>query len=345
MSVDDGVVRVAAEDYLDVTTRVLTGLGCPPEPARVQGEQLLAGDLRGHPSHGLRRLETLAQRIRAGVLDPAAEARLEWTTPAVLTVDGRRGLGPPAAHAAVDGLIERMGETGVAAGAVRNANHLGMLAPYVERIADRGGVGLALTTSEALVHPWGGSEAMVGTNPVALAVPTGGEPLVLDMATGQISMGKVLDHAARGVALPEGAAVDSDGNPTTDAAAAAEGAISPFGGPKGYGLAVAVELMVAALTGTALGRDVTGTLDATSVCTKGDLLVVFDVERFGGFDPTALQGYVDDLRATPPAPGSSGVSVPGDRVRRVTEENRRAGVPLADATWQRARHLLEHAAT
>src|SRR6185436_8230226 len=151
-------------------------------------------------------------------------------------------------------------QQGVVTVAVRNANHLGLLAPYVERCAEAGLIGIVLTTSEALVHPWGGAAAQVGTNPIAVAVPAEPAPFVFDMATGAVSMGKILDHRNRGVPLEPGWAIDGAGRPTLDAAAAAGGAIAPFGGAKGYGLGLAFELLVGAVTGSALGRAVSGTL-------------------------------------------------------------------------------------
>lgn len=209
------LLRVSVEEHLALSTHVLTGLGVPEAAAREQAELLLEGDLRGHASHGLRRLDMLAQRLRSGAVRASARPTSTWTTASVLVVDGDGGLGPPVARRAVEELLNKVAETGVAVAAVRNANHLGMLAPYVESMAAAGVIGLALTTSEALVHPWGGTRAMVGTNPLAVAVPVPGEdPVVLDMATGQVSRGKVLDHAARGLPLAPGDAVDSAGVPT-----------------------------------------------------------------------------------------------------------------------------------
>ncbi|GAA4553481.1 Ldh family oxidoreductase [Pseudonocardia xishanensis] len=325
------MLRVPADDHLAVTIRVLSALGAPERPAREQAAMLLEGDLRGHASHGIRRLPVLAGRIRNGVCAPGAEPELRWSTSSVLVVDGHTGLGPPVAHRAVDALLERVAETGIAVAAIRRAGHLGMLAPYVERLAAAGLCGVATTTSEALVHPWGAAPAMLGTNPIAAAVPTGGEPVVLDMATGQISRGKVLDHAQRGAPLPDGAAVDAEGRPTTDATAALDGAISPVGGPKGYALSLALELLVASLTGTALGRDVRGTLDTTDPVTKGDLLIAFDPAAFGG--GTALTPFLDELRGLAPAPGSSGVQIPGDRARATRAANLADGVPVDPGTW------------
>jgi len=337
----DGVLVVGPGEHRALSVCVLTVLGTPESAAGEQADMLLEGDLRGHPSHGLRRLDMLVQRIRAGVVRPAAEPTLDWATQAVLRVGGGHGLGPPTAHRAVEALLTRVRETGVAVAAIRDSNHLGMLAPYVERMAADGIIGIATTTSEALVHPWGGRRAMVGTNPIALAIPTPSEPLVLDMATGQISMGKVLSHAARRVPLPAGAAVDEHGDPTTDAAAAAKGAISPFGGPKGYALAVTLELLVASLTGSALGRHVHGTLDPADVCNKGDVIIALAPEVFGAGASAAVQEYLDDLRAEPPAPGHLSVAVPGDRARSTRRRHLATGVPVAKVTWQRATSLAD----
>lgn len=335
------VLRVSAEQHRALSMQVLTGLGVPEADARAQADLLLEGDLRGHPSHGLRRLDMLAQRLRSGAVNASARPTSTWRTSSVLVVDGDGGLGPPIARATVEQLVARVAETGVAVAAVRNANHLGMLAPYVEWMALKGVVGIALTTSEALVHPWGGTRAMVGTNPLAVAVPVPGEePVVLDMATGQVSRGKVLDHAARGLPLNPGDAVDAAGVATTDAAAAVDGAISPFGGAKGYALGVVLEVLVATLTRTALGEDVRGTLDATEAPTKGDLFIALDPRSFGPGE-AAVAGYLAALRDTRPAPGHEAVLVPGDRARRTRAANLATGVPVSSGTWELAGRLSD----
>jgi len=324
MDVAAATERIAVPRYLVVTAGIL-----------------LEGDLRGHPSHGLRRLDVLVQRIRNGLAQPATQPALTWSADGVLNVDGRMGLGPPVAFRALDALAGRVARTGIAVAAIRDANHLGMLAPYVELLAGKRLIGIGLTTSEALVHPWGGARAMVGTNPVAIAVPTAGPPVLLDMATGQISMGKVLDFAARGVPLPGGVAVDENGQPTTDANAAVRGAISPFGGAKGYALSVALEALVALLTRTALGPDVRGTLDATERCTKGDVFIAIDPRAVGAADTAALDAYLTLLRRSDPAPGHEAVTVPGDRARSAREQSLAGGVPVLSATWERVLAIAE----
>lgn len=349
------VVRVGAEQERELIEAVLVAAGAPAAPAALQAGWLLEGDLRGHASHGLQRLPVLVERVRRGLIDPAAEPRLSWAGPALGVLEGGRAFGPVAGCHAVDAACERARETGAAVVAVRDCNHLGLLAPYVERAAARGLIGIVLTTSEALVHPWGGARPMVGTNPIAIAVPAAPEPFVLDMATGATSRGKVLAHARSGAPLQDGWAVDAAGRPTTDARAALDGAISPFGGPKGFALGLALELLVGVLTATALGDAVTGTLDAETICNKGDVVICIDPARGGGGAGGAGAGaaggdarddgaarasaYLDALRATAPAEGTAGVSIPGDGARARRAAALRDGVELTAGVWEEAVRL------
>jgi LDH2 family malate/lactate/ureidoglycolate dehydrogenase len=177
------------------------------------------------------------------------------------------------------------------------------------------------------VHPWGGRGTLVGTNPIAIGVPSRDGAVSLDMSTGVVSAGKILGYAARGRKLPKGVGRRRRRAPTTDPRAAAAGAISPFGGAKGYALGLALESLVGLLTGTAFGQDVTGTLDTDHPTTKGDLMIVISAEAFGA-DPRsgALAAYLDEVRAS----GVEGrqVSVPGDRARRHRERGLSEGVDL-----------------
>lgn len=330
---------VDVEDERELIEQVLIRHGVPGPVAATQAEVLVEGDLRGQHSHGLQRLPVLVERLRRHLIDPHARPRFCWHSPAFALVDGRRGFGPAVGFEVVDALLER--QVPVAVAAVRGSNHLGMLAPYVERVAAAGAIGIVLTTSEALVHPWGGRRAMVGTNPIGVGVPTGGPPFVLDMSTGAISRGKVLGHALAGKALEPGWAVDADGEPTTDARRAVDGAVSPFGGPKGYALGLALELVVAACTGTETGERVLGTLDGEHPSTKGDLFVVLRPSGPGHDDFASRMGaYLDEIRHSPRATGAGRIDVPGDRARRRRAERQRAGVPIDDEVWKAAQELM-----
>ena len=333
----DTLIRVSARDERDVITAALIYHGALAEPAALQAQWLVEADLRGQSSHGIVRLPILVSRICGGLLAPNSEPVMKWRTDGILAVDGARGFGPVVATKALTLSYERAHEAGIVLVVVSNANHLGILSPYVENAAAQGLVALAWTTSEALVHPWGGRRAMVGTNPLAVAVPAQPTPFVLDMATGQVSMGKIIHYDQSGLALEPGWAVDDEGQPTTDAHAARAGAIAPFGGAKGFALGLAFEVLVGSLTNSALGRDVQGTLDDTAVCNKGDVFIVIDPGcATGGSRSDLISRYLDDLRSTPALPESEGVRIPGDRAAHDKSRRTSEGIELSSRSWNAA---------
>jgi L-2-hydroxycarboxylate dehydrogenase (NAD+) len=327
-----------AEPLRNTLQAVLVAHGVPDAHAVAQADLLLEAQMRGYTSHGLLRLPRIIERIVNGVSSPAASGSHEWVGDSFLRVDGERGLGPIVALAALEVLQVRARRTGIAIAAIRNSNHIGMLALYGERVARGGQILIASTTSEALVHPWGGQRALIGTNPLCIAIPGTPEPLVLDMATSLVSMGKIHDHADRGEAIPAGWALDAEGRPTTDPRAAKVGAIAPFGGAKGYALGLALELLVTSLAASAIGTAVGGTLDSHNVCNKGDVFIVIS-PRTNATVAAALRDYLDEIRASA-APGTGPVTIPGDRSRAARARSVADGVEVDDGLWQRILGLL-----
>ncbi|MFJ4175220.1 Ldh family oxidoreductase [Microbacterium sp. NPDC089696] len=333
-------VVVSAAEMEGVIAAVLRAHGATSHDATRQAQMLVEGELRGQPSHGVRRLPVLSERLRNGVSTSGMQPVVTWKGHSRVDIDGQACLGPVVAHHAMDLIVSAAREHGIAVASIRNAGHIGMLAPYVEHLATQSCVGVVLTVSEALVAPHGGSRAMVGTNPIGIGVPTADDPLILDMSTAAVSAGKVLDYAARGQALPSGWAVDAAGQPTTDAVAATMGAISAFGGAKGYALGVALELLVGVLAGSAFGRDVSGTLDVDLPPTKGDVFIAIPVQP----DSPALSAaaaYLSTLRQEG-APGSP-VLIPGDRARQLRAKRLEHGIPVDAQLWDQILEL--HAAS
>jgi LDH2 family malate/lactate/ureidoglycolate dehydrogenase len=216
-----------------------------------------------------------------------------------------------------------------------------MVGYYAERRALEGFCCLAFTTTEVLVHPFGGAEALVGTNPIAIGIPANPRPFVLDMATSVSAMGKIIAMKHRGEKIPEGWAVDKDGRPTTDPEEAIHGSLSPAGGPKGYGLGIAIAMLGGLLPGTEIGRKVLGTLDTDYRCTVGDLFILMDPKSFPGGETIAegVKGYLDDLRGSRPAVGFKQVMVPGDPEFRLREERLEKGIPHPEEVWHAAEQL------
>lgn len=331
-------MRVSHTDALRLATTLLEERRTPVEHAALQANVLVEAELKGHPSHGLQRLPRILTRIERGLIDPQTEGQQTWRSSSFLEVDGLKGLGPVVAASSLKQLSERAESSGIAVCGIRNSNHLGMLAHYVEWVAARGQVGIALSSSEALVHPHGGTRAVLGTNPLAIAVPTADRPAVIDLATGVVSMGKIYHHAANGIAIPLGWARDEAGHPTTDAQRATMGAIAPFGDAKGYALGMALELLVAALAGSALSPDVRGTLDANAVCNKGDVFVAIDI----GAQPDLmfrLSAYLDFVRASTPSDPKVPVAVPGDGAAERRREALSNGFEITPSLWQELNDL------
>lgn len=331
---------ISVEDLRNISENALLAQGVTAANARLQADLLIEAELRGLPSHGLQRLPRLVARLRAGLADPAASGVLCDTRPGVSTVDGERGLGPVVMMQAMERLTERSRAQGVVLAAIRNANHIGMLAYYAEAAAARNLIGIVLTTSEALVHPYGGTEAMLGTNPIAIGIPTGAAPFILDLATSRVSMGKIHHHALTGSPIPEDWAVDEQGRRTRDPQAAKSGAIGPFGEAKGYGLGLGVELLVAALAGSAFAPEVGGTLDATEVANKGDILILIDPAAGEG-SAAGLSVYLDRLRASRPENPALPVAVPGDGMRARRTRALTRGIELPNPLHDEIRTLAE----
>ncbi|MEO5807990.1 Ldh family oxidoreductase [Devosia sp.] len=329
---------VSVQECRSAALVVLEHAGVPAAAAALQADLLIEAELRAVPSHGLLRLERIIHRIGNGVASATATGAHEWRGDGFLAVDGQDGLGPVVAVSALKAIAARAKRTGIAVAAISRSNHIGMLAYYAEAIALGGQVGIVLSTSEALVHPYGGRQALLGTNPIAIGVPNGERPFVIDLATSLVSMGEIHDRAHRGQALPEGWALDEHGDATTDANAAKNGAIAPFGQAKGYALGLAFELLVTALTGAALGRDVMGTLDADRKANKGDVLIVIDPLSGQG---AAISAYLDAIRSAEPAAGFDQVLIPGERGRALKEQRLKDGLPLAESVWTRLRQMRD----
>lgn len=330
------MIKASVSAARTVMMAALHRAGVPGRNAAIQADLLLEAELRGRASHGLLRLPRVIERIRNGVADPVTMGKATWRASGFLEVDGEAGLGPVVAHAALDAVCARARETGIALAAIRNNNHIGMLALYAERVALEGQCLIALSTSEALVHPWGGRSAMLGTNPIAIGVPAEPAPFVLDMATSVVAMGKIHDYANRGKALEAGWALDDNGDPTTDAQAAKQGALAPFGDAKGYALGLAFEVLVAGLTASALGNNVTGTLDSTRPANKGDLFIVIDGSKAS---LPAVSDFLEAIRTCPPADPAQPVFVPGDRARIERQRSMEDGLSIATDVWSRIHEL------
>ena len=213
--------------------------------------------------------QVLAARIKKGLIRVNVDPEYIWSAESVLSVDGKDGLGPFIADSALERASTLVRQKGIVAVAIRNSSHIGMIGYYCEKRAREGLICIAMTESEALVHPHGGTKALVGTNPLAIGIPSETAPFVFDMATSTSAIGKIYASRHRGESIPLGWAIDAEGNRTTDRDAALKGFLTPAAGAKGYGLGISIGILAGLLPGAEIGRLVLGTLTPNRAAPKG----------------------------------------------------------------------------
>jgi L-2-hydroxycarboxylate dehydrogenase (NAD+) len=335
--------------------RVFRHLGVPEEEAILAADVLSAADRRGIDSHGVARLRTYYDLLGAGRINPRPRPRVVRETPSTATVDGDNGLGlviGPWANAVA---MEKAVAAGTGWVSVCNTNHYGIAGYYVMKAVERDLIGWSMTNTTRGVAPLWGAERMFGTNPIAIGFPAGTEPpVILDMATSTVAYGKIEIAVREGEPIPLGWAIDRDGRPTTDPRAMIEGgALVPLGsdrehgGHKGYGLAVAVDVLCAVLSGANWGPFAPPfalrQADPPRWVGKG-IGHFFGAMRVDAFRDTAefkeqMDDFVRTLRATRPAPGTSGPLIPGDPERLAQAERDVHGVPLLQAVLDDLREI------
>jgi ureidoglycolate dehydrogenase (NAD+) len=320
-------------------TELLARWGYPPEDAEYLATTLVDANARGVDSHGVIRLPAYSRRITENLVDPAGVPSIT-VSGSVVKVDANRAAGQIAARVAAEKALQLSRETGIATAAVHGSTHFGTAGYYARWLADRGAIAIVVSNSEPIVVPFGGKDALLGTNPFAFAAPTHGVPISLDMATSTSAMGKVLVAQANGTSIPDSWGVDADGSPTTDPNAIK--ALLPVGGPKGYGLGFLVEILGGVLAGAAISHGIGNMYsDFSKPQDVGHWLVAIDIEHFLPLDEfkNRIQALVDAAHQSAPAPGFASILVPGEPEERTKEARLRDGVPLADATVDELREL------
>ena len=325
--------RVAAGELRRFIAAAFERNGVPETDAAKAAGLMVDADLFGYETHGVFRLRQYVNRLQGGGINPTARVGIATETAATALVDGDNGLGHLALSFATELAMRKASEAGIGWVGVRNGNHAGPAALYVRPPTERGMIGLAAAVGSANhVPPFGGSDLLLGTNPIAIAVPAGrNEPFLLDMATTVAAVGKIKTLAQRGEPMPEGWMVGRDGRPLTDPNRREEGFLLPIGGAKGYGLAMAIGLLAGVLNGATFGRDVVDfTNDTTSATNTGQFVAAIRIDAFG--DPDLFRATVDavfdQMRASPPLPGHQPVRIPGEGRGANWRERQASGLPL-----------------
>ena len=334
-------MNIAEPQLRKVVHAILGAGGSDEHEAELVTDHLVRANLAGHDSHGVGMVPTYVKHLKAGLLKPNTAAEKVKDEGAILAFDGRRGYGQRVALEAVDAAIKRCRETGLVLMSLRDAHHIGRIGTYGERAIDAGLVSLHfvnVTDHRPLVAPFGGTDARFGTNPICIAMPGGdvAEPLLLDMATSKIALGKTRVAMNRGVQVDDGRLLDGQGKPTNDPNVMFNepyGALLPLGDHKGYGLAMFCELLGGVLSG---GGTIQPGHERLGSIVNNMLTFVIDPAKL--VDIPWMRAEIDAtvryFKASPPAHADKPVLSPGDPERRAKEVRQREGIPLADRAWE-----------
>ena len=334
-------MRSTADKLRRLTSEILkTGGSAAPE-ADLVADHLVLANLMGHDSHGVGMVPAYVRHLKAGLVVPNAKAKLVKDEGAILMFDGGRGYGRCVAGEAMAAAIARCRQTGVVTVTLANAHHIGRIGAYGELASGAGLVSLHfvnVSDHKPSVAPFRGSDARFVTNPVCIALPGTDRqpPVLLDMATSAIAMGKVRVAKNEGKRLPDGILIDQAGRPTTDPNVMysdPRGALMPFGGHKGYALALVTELLAGGLSGGPTIQPGNARMGGTI---NNMFAVLIDPTRLAGTNwlRRETDGFIDYVKASPPADHSAPVLIPGEPERMAREERSRAGIYVDATTWE-----------
>ena len=325
---------LSIEELTDLVAAVFESRGMAPADARTVAGVVVAAERDGARSHGLQRMPGYVSSMDCGWVNARAEPRIEQRTPGLLAADAGNGLAQIALARARKRLVRLARQNGTALLTIRNAHHFAALWPDVEPFAEAGFIALAMVNSRNLIAAWGGTQKVLGTNPVAFACPRpGAPPLVWDQASSTMSQGDVLLHRAAGKPLPPGTGIDRDGQATTDPAAVLEGALLPFAGAKGSSVAFMVEILTAAFSGGTFGFEDQGAATPGAVTSRSNqFLLLLDPAAAGA---AAFGARVEELLAVITAGGSR--RLPGERRYAARQRAATAGIPVDAAVLDELR--------
>ncbi|MEE0942492.1 MULTISPECIES: L-sulfolactate dehydrogenase [unclassified Methanobrevibacter] len=330
-------MKIMKDKEIALVKEILKKLGASEEDSEFVAEATIDADLKGFTSHGLGRFPQYLISIEAGTINLKDDIEIEKETPAIALINGNSGFGQAVSYKAMQIAIKKAKEVGIGCVGVHNTNHFGVTGFYSDLALRENCIGLVLANTDPAIAPLGGSQALIGTNPIALGIPSE-TYITVDMATSVTARGKIIESKRKGLDLPDGWALDKDGNPTNDPEAALEGSILPFGGFKGYALSLLIEILTGPLVQAGYGLGVSGTASPTKDCTKGDLYVVIDPSKFGDFGEFVAntEDFVSQVRAT-----GETVAIPGDlEVKRIADAEAN-GVAIDEKLYEQLKGICD----
>ncbi len=315
----------------------------PEEDAIITADNLVEANLTGVDSHGVSRMAIYLKRIKKGLDNPICKVDIINELPSTASLNANSSMGAPVGYRAMKMAIEKAKETGLAFVTVKGSNHYGTAAYYTKMAVKNNMIGFSATNGAARMAPWGGKKPYLGTNPFSVAVPAGKEkPIVADMATSLVARGKIILAAKNNQEIPLGWAIDKNGQPTTNADEALKGTVLPFGGPKGYGIAVLIDILCGVLSGASFGMHINDMYaDFINPTNIGHCFGVINVEKFISLDTFKenIDQMIREIKGNPKAGGIDEIYLPGEIELLKKEVRLTEGIPITEAVLAELKEL------
>ena len=337
-------MRIAYQDLFDAAVKILISCGESAENAGIAAENMCRADARGINTHGVYLLGPICKRVKAGQLKLPTKAVVEKDSGAVAIVDGGDGLGAVAGELALRTAMEKAKQYGVSTVLIKNTNNIGSLACYTETAAIAGMIAIMSCNAAPAMALWGGAEAFLGTNPIAVACYTGNDCVFsADMATSVVARGKIRKAARNNEKIPDNWATDADGNFTTDPNAALNGALLPMGGPKGSALALAADIVSGILSGACYAPNLRSFHTPEGKTGVGASLIVMDISRFQPPVDFArkMEDYRSNIKGLKKARGFDEIYMPGEIEYNREKQSLKEGISIEDSEISNINKLVE----
>ena len=329
-------------EWRAICAKLFTTVGVPEADAKTIAEAAVNADIRGVASHGTARLLVYRERIKQGLINPTPNIRIVNDCPTLVHLDGDNGLGQVVAAKAAEIAAARAKEYGCCAVSTYNTNHMALLSHYGLQIVEQGMIAYIMCNTPPFVAAMGSAEPAIGTNPICWCIPGKEFPIVLDMAISP-ARGKIKNAAAAGKPIPEGWALDKDGNPTTDAKAALDGVLLPIAGHKGYGIGVIVEVFSALLSGGAYGKNMSHPLDDyTKKPNCGNFIMALDPTKILAEADfvSRVDDYVHMVRASKKTSPDAEILFPGEIEHRNELRVQEKGLEVSEDVYKQFTSLI-----
>ena len=330
-------MNITAEQERSIIMGILKCMKVSDEDASIVADVTIDADLKGFSSHGIGRFPQYIRGLKAGTINSEAEIATEKETDSMALLNGNHKFGHVVTYNAMEIAIKKAKENGIGVVGVHDSNHFGVAGYYSDMAIMNDMIGIVIANTEPAVAPIGGKEPIIGTNPIAIGIPSNKNYVSVDMATSASARGKLLEAKRKGEKIPENVALDADGNPTIDPEEALRGSILPFGAHKGYALSFMIEILAGPLVRAAFGKQVTGTANPDVTCTKGDLVMAIDPSKFSDLETfkEEVDEFIEEIR------GSGNVFIPGDMEVRNIKDRKENGIAIDDTLMSQIKVISE----